>query len=286
MASFAVKLPSQERLIPWVTGALVVLLAYVLAQGTWRLIPDPELPDAPSVASGVSPAASPEQTGLEEIANLHLFGLPASKPTQAAAPIDAPETRLNLTLHGVFAAERPDEGAAIVADPRGSEEFYFSGDRLPGGAQLKEVHADRVILARGGRFETLKLPQASQSGISLDSAPGGASGAEPQVRQVPELRGYREKILSNPTNAFDLVRMQPVSENGQLKGYRVNPGRDRELFRKAGLMPGDVVTRVNGVGLDDPARARDVFKQLTSAAQLNLVVERGGMQQQIVLSVH
>ncbi|WP_303907943.1 type II secretion system protein GspC [Thiohalomonas denitrificans] len=286
MASFAVKVPSQERLIPWVTGVLVILLAYVLAQGTWRLIPDPVLPETPVMRGGASAETSSIQLGLEEVADLHLFGERTRQHQPAvAAPIDAPETRLNLVLRGLFAADRPDQGAAIIADSRGNEKFYLNGDHLPGGAQLKEVHVDRVILARGGRFETLKLPKASRTGISLDDESETGGAAASGVRQLPELRNYREKIRANPTSAFDLVRMRPVSENGRLKGYRVSPGKDRELFRKAGLRSGDVVTGINGMGLDDPARTQEVFKQLTSASQLELVVERGGRQQQIVLSV-
>ncbi|WP_175452508.1 type II secretion system protein GspC [Thiohalomonas denitrificans] len=285
MASFAVTVPSQERLIPWVTGVLVILLAYALAQGTWRLIPDPVLPESSVIRSGASAEASSTASGLEDVADLHLFGQPSSQHQPVAAvPIDAPETRLNLILRGLFTADRPEDGAAIIADSQGNERFYLNGDQLPGGAQLKEVHADRVILARGGRFETLKLPKASESGISLDEV-SGTGGAASGVRQLPELRSYREKILANPTSAFDLVKMRPVSENGRLKGYRVSPGKDRELFRKAGLRSGDVVTGINGMGLDDPARTQEVFKQLTSASQLNLVVERGGRQQHIVLSV-
>jgi len=73
--------------------------------------------------------------------------------------LDAPETRLKLTLRGVFASEDSSGGRAIVGDPQGKEENYAVGDPLPGGAKLSEIYPDRIILERNGRFETLRLPK-------------------------------------------------------------------------------------------------------------------------------
>ena len=47
---------------------------------------------------------------------------------------------------------------AIIATRGGAnEKGYSPGDRLPGGAELKEIYQDRVILKHRGRFETLTL---------------------------------------------------------------------------------------------------------------------------------
>jgi general secretion pathway protein C len=72
---------------------------------------------------------------------------------------------------------------------------------------------------------------------------------------------------------------------GQLKGYRVYPGKDRSAFTAAGLRPGDLVTSVNGVQLDDPAKALQMLGDLGQAGQVNLVVERGGQSQNISINL-
>lgn len=43
-----------------------------------------------------------------------------------------------------------------------------------------------------------------------------------------------------------ILRPQPVFADGHQRGYRVYPGPDRAQFAKLGLMPGDLVTAVNG----------------------------------------
>jgi general secretion pathway protein C len=66
-------------------------------------------------------------------------------------------------------------------------------------------------------------------------------------------------------------------------GFRVNPGRDRETFAALGLMPGDVVTDINGTVLDDPSRGLQVFEALGEATMANVTVLRDGAPQVIVV---
>ena len=47
------------------------------------------------------------------------------------------------------------QGRALIAEGSATEKVYKVGDSLSGGAILHEVLADKVILKRGGRFETL-----------------------------------------------------------------------------------------------------------------------------------
>jgi general secretion pathway protein C len=105
----------------------------------------------------------------------------------------------------------------------------------------------------------------------------------PDPAQLSEIR---ETVLSDPGKAQDFIRVVPASVGGQQRGYRIYPGRDRALFTAAGLRPGDLVTSVNGVELNDPARALQLLGDLSQATTLNVTVERGGQSQNITLSVN
>jgi general secretion pathway protein C len=72
-----------------------------------------------------------------------------------------------------------------------------------------------------------------------------------------------------------------VFANGQQRGYRVYPGRNREQFSKLGLMPGDMVTAINGTPLDDPARGMEILQSMNSATQVTVTVERNGQSTQV-----
>jgi general secretion pathway protein C len=78
-----------------------------------------------------------------------------------------------------------------------------------------------------------------------------------------------------------VVRTQPVFANGQQRGFRVYPGRDRQMFARLGLQPGDLVLAINGTALDDPQRALEIFNTMASANSVALTVERDGQPQDL-----
>ncbi|WMR33045.1 type II secretion system protein N, partial [Metapseudomonas otitidis] len=86
-----------------------------------------------------------------------LFGvLPASGSPEEAAE-DA-STSLSLVLMASLAERGEADSRALIAGPSGSA-FYRIGDRLPGGAVLRAVAPDHVLLQHGGRDYRLGFPR-------------------------------------------------------------------------------------------------------------------------------
>jgi len=270
----------------------VLILSYSLAQFTWMLFPantegDATLPQ-PLEESNIVRVAP------VNLAGLHLFGAIATDNKQSTVVEDAPDTRLRLVLRGVIATTNPDMARAIISEPGGEEKYYAVDDDVPGGALLKEIAADRVILqSKAGRMETLRLPK--EFGGSGRAAKGTVSTAgkktagrdkiTPRISSA-ELRDYRDKMLSNPQELVGLIRSRPVKKDGQIKGYKLFPGKDRALFTRLGLRSGDVIVSVNGMELSDPASGLALLGQLSSATEVSVVVERRGQRQSVTLSLN
>ena len=72
-------------------------------------------------------------------------------------------------------------------------------------------------------------------------------------------------------------------EQGRMVGFRVNPGRNRQQFASLGLRPGDVVTDINGTGMQDPSAGLQVFEALGESTQATVTVRRGGQEQVLVI---
>ena len=79
------------------------------------------------------------------------------------------------------------------------------------------------------------------------------------------------------------MRPAPHVQEGQIVGFRVNPGRDRAAFEALGFQPGDVVTDINGTVLDDVSQGLQVFQSLGEATQANVTVLRDGVPQVLVI---
>ncbi len=291
-------LPSSVNVGRLTSGAnvlLVLLLAYSMATITWQLMPTSSAGSTTTsfapISSGITQRASSQD--LSAVATLHLLGEAGSVPVANDEPIDAPETRLKFTLKGVFADSRKENAMAIIESGSNDEKSYRVGDVVAGAATLHQILGDRVILKRGEQLETLYLPK-EYAGTNLplpqynrvvpSNFGGSAISSAPRI-DTSNMGDLRQKLMENPQDALQLINAQPVMENGQLTGFRVSPGKDRALFARVGLRPGDVITAVNGMQLSDATQMGQVFQQLKSAQQLEVTLNRGGREQQLQLKL-
>jgi general secretion pathway protein C len=140
------------------------------------------------------------------------------------------------------------------------------------------VYPDRVILDRNGVRESLALPRLS---ANAGATPVAYRPADAQSGSLAD--SVRELMAQDQSAVNELLRPQPVFAGGQLRGYRVYPGRNRGQFAKLGLQPGDLVTAVNGAQLDDPNRALDTLRGVGMGAPVTLTIDRNGQQQQLTV---
>lgn len=285
---------SLDRLPKIVNVVLVLVLAATLAQFTWNLVPvsTPE-EIIPQRLSRPTPVQSTSQS-RRSLSSMHLFG--KAEQARTVAPVvqeKVPVSRLNLTLKGVLASTSNSVAKAIIADSSGHENFYSLGMQIPGGATLEEIHKDHVILKRNNRLETLLLPKdvkssAVSTGVSrtpTPSRPGRIGGLSGNKSTGSILKDWRGKLDTDPQSLMSLVRAEPVRRGGSLIGYRIRPGKDRQLLRKFGLRSGDIVKEVNGMVLDNPLKGLEILNSLKSASQVSLAVERNGSSQSFVFQV-
>jgi len=284
-----------RRVIMVVNLLLVIWIASQLARLTWGFFA-PADDAAPVVAETVTaPVQRNEELELiRQIPGWHLMGVVSQQaaPVRAAVPIEAPDTRLKLILRGAFSSDDPKHARAIIADPRGKEDQYAIGDNLPGNAELSEVLPDRVILQRNGRYETLRLPQDQQQknitvsavNTSLRSAVRPRAGVTPSPAQ--RLQAISQRVRQNPVSLYEIVRPVPKQdEEGNIIGYILQPGRDRELFDHLGLQAGDVVTQINDLKLDNAANSAQALKSVQNGQEVTMTVLRDGVEQVMSFSL-
>jgi general secretion pathway protein C len=276
-----------ERHAGWlpaaVTGVFAVLLGVQIAQTAWQVVPEPAntwrpLPERSTVTRGGTPSGP----NVNAIIGAELFGRYVPPAVQEQRIEDAPDTRLSLRLLGVYATQDESLSRAIISQAGGDEKPYAVGNDISRGVRLQAIYSDRVILSREGVLETLRMERDAPS-MASTSAPAarGTDNVAPDPAQLGEIRN---QLLEDPAQAQNFIRVVPANVGGAQRGYRIYPGRDRSLFTAAGLRPGDLVTAVNGIDLDDPAKALQLLTELSDATSINVTVERGGNIQNYSLS--
>lgn len=280
-------------------GFIVSLL--LAAQITWKLVPTRSSssawsPTATTVGSG---AGQIDLTGLQQ---LGLFGKADAQSERPKVEVvetitDAPKTSLSILLTGVVASTADQKGLAII-ESSGIQETYSLGDKIKGtSASLKEVYADRIIITNAGRYETLMLDglvYTSQSTVNQQLQQAKTSKAEQTVSRVDqrqnaeisqELAESRNELLADPSKITDYIAISPVRQGDAVVGYRLNPGKDVNLFRQAGFKANDLAKSINGYDLTVMTQALEMMSQLPELTEVSIMVEREGQLVEIMFSL-
>jgi general secretion pathway protein C len=271
---------------------LILLISLRAAELTWSLIPAPEIQQQmQSKGTKSSPTAKRRDTSqkLDSVVKLHLFGVAGATKTAKKIDSNAPVTRLNLTLHGVFVADEAEKGEAIIGTSGNVQKYYKVGNAVMSGVTLQAVFNDRVVLLRDGQSEVLRFPKVSKPRIATNTrssskakrrSPKAGVGPGPVARSASKnLKKYSNVLRNEPLKIFEYVRFVPVKSRDGMKGYRILPQKNRELYNQLGVRPSDLVTSVNGVALSNDKEAMSLIEKLKDAQSIQVEIVRNGRPQ-------
>ena len=282
------------RLAPWVSRLLVILIGYIAAIIALRFVPVQDTHASVVAPRSVNevPAAAVAPSVVEianDAANQNIFGKPGSEPKAVVKREEGPppETRLNLKLVGVYMAKPADRAIAIISSNGKPEEVYKVGETITGRAVLAEVLQNEVVIDNAGRKETLKLPEqvaSTGTNVGMENLPqggptiqdGGTASAPIELPESP--KEIRDTLVSNPAMLNKLVSAVPYRENGRILGYKITPKQQDGLLANYGVLPGDVITRVNGIALANQKNAIRALRKLVKAPSIDLSILRDGAE--------
>ena len=233
------------------------------------------------------------------IANQHLFGQvkkvvapPKATPKVAQVKTVAP-VKLNLKLHGIVAYKSKD-GFALISSNNGRQKVYAKGDELEKGVIVQQILPEKVVLNNNGQVEELLLPVKEskkkpkttagtrsprnnlRAGNRPPNIPPPRRAYQPSSNSPPDLANFRQQVMANPRRLMDIATPSPAVVDGDFIGFRIQPGRERKLFRQLGFRPGDIITEVNGIILNDASKGAKVLGELAQATDVSVTIRRGG----------
>ncbi len=253
-----------------------------------RLTPSPKVqltdPPPPMAQEAIKPASH-----YAAIHTLDIFN--STKPEEAKPPPAPVKTQLKLKLWGVALHHGDRASYAIIEDQNThKQDLYRIGDSVAGAATLVSIEWDKVTLERDGQKEFLDLipsagplpPGMASSApvplphpvVSGPGSPGGAGIQQLGDHQYAIDRAEVDSALENMNQLFTQIRAVPHFEGGQSTGFRLFAIRQDSLFDRIGLKNGDIISRINGQDLNDPARALAIFQELRNEREITVEVTR------------
>ena len=283
---------------------LLVWIAFSLASLFWRLFPAPMVDSNDLVA--VNTAFEPESAtrtravDIEALKAIPLFGkevapVPVVEEQPEAVQENVEETRLNLTLVGSFANEIDDKKAyAIIANGR-NQVLYKVDEDIEGlnNVSLLKVFADKVIINNRGNQEALMMyPEGGAKRSTTNSTAQVSQFVEREAPAAAPAEGNAAQALASLNDRqrlqkiSDVIRFTRKTENGQMIGFRVLPGRNRAGFEQTGLQLNDVVTAIDGSELNNLRAANEIYREKRNATQASLTVLRDGSELTVDLDLN
>ncbi len=261
-------------------GLLIIWLLSLLVQLFWMLMPQPKVTVAPSeITPSASVGSSLPKVDIGALKDISLFGKVVVAPQPVAETVvqeKVAETKLNLTLKGTFAADDSQQGQAIIANGS-KQDLYRAGEEIKdlSSVKLLAVYSDRVTLENRGRQEALYLYPEGERSVSSEPSPfvGGNVGSE--VRETARPVAAPEARAKRLNQIMRVVRERDKT-TGDMLGFRVLPGRDRESFEQSGLKVNDIITAIDGEQLNDLRSAMTVYRSKREATQVSLSIQREG----------
>ncbi len=254
--------------------ALAAQLAFIVVAMTGR--------SRQSAPPPVSAGPPMPQLDIGGLVNAHLFGNAAAQASGDAA--NAPPSSMPLILAGVLATDDPKLGMAIIGESAQAAKVIAVGQQVPGGAQLHSVYADRAIIDRAGALESVFLPRRGSGPVAAPPMPPPTPVASGESNEAM-IERMRKLVNDDPGLIGQVMRPQPVFAGGEMRGFRVYPGANRQAFARMGLRAGDMVTAINGTPLNDKDRAQEIFGTLASSTDARVTITRNGRQQELVLNI-
>ncbi len=233
---------------------------------------------------------SPEKLSLEIILKRDLFNkddLEGNDENYAnkICPPKTEKSSLHYKVTGILFVQGSKNSSLVLLSPDrvGAEtsSIYKAGDKLEDSI-VENIEKDRVYFVRKRCEEYLDLIYPDiYSKQKKTGTPSGSIYTEPGFeRKGTNTVATREWVNNEITNDLSKIledaRAIPNVVNGQIKGFAVTQIVPDSVYSKLGLKSGDIISSINGMELNDAARAIQTLNSMKNENKLELRIQRGG----------
>ena len=274
----------------YITIINLILIAIVIRYGvnSFYKITVSKL-DVADVATSTGKKTSPVESEAnrpmayyQPIFERHLFGKePETNLKQEPIQVDSlKQTELKLKLWGTVIGG-DNQTYAVIESDRASQNLYRMGDTIQ-NATIKMILREKVVLNVNGRDEILEMEKRL---TATGAKPKRSRTAVSAPRNIAIKRSQIEGAVQNPNQLLKEIKIRPHFQKGKLDGLTITAIKPDSIFRKMGLVSGDILTRVDGEKIESMNDALKFYETIKSASTVKLDIKRRGRMQTIEYNI-
>ncbi len=200
-------------------------------------------------------------------------------PADFSEDTECNATSIPGTLVATIASTNPENSFAMIENSEKKIGLYEISQEYQPGVSIVAVVRHKVFLNNQGRIECMFHGEEPEKKAKTEAKEEGGDG----VRKVDEntyVISQDEKMrqLENLNQLATQARIVPSFKNGQSNGFRIYSIKSGSLFQKIGLKNGDVLQNVNGMEINSPEKALEIYSKLKEESRIRLDVLRRGQK--------
>ena len=180
------------------------------------------------------------------------------------------KTSLDIDLVGTIVLSEPSRSVAAIKVKTDVEPFII-GDILNDTVKIVSIADKRVIFSvlSSGDLEYLDMDEDTNEQTAMK---GG-------IRKIDDDniimdKGYLNRQLNNMNQLLLQARAVPHMVDGEVAGFKLLGIKKNSLYDKLGAKNGDIIKSVNGIAVDSPTVAMQIYHQLRSGKEFNIEIDR------------
>ena len=298
-------LPPAEKFVPGfaavMAGFLAASVAGIVAAGI--LMPRP-IPFALATGQGdgnlqLAGAGRITDSEFKSIISRNIFnseGAAANETTKKDASCTPVKSDLPLKFTGViFGGTKQSSLVLLESTATKQADTFLLGDAVPGDAKIVDITKDKVYFERNACPEFLELQQAELQKRRVAGAPkrnqtpkktdGNETtyredGFERSGNNVAVTKQWVDKALSvDFAKTLQDAKASPNMVGNEVRGFVLTRIRPDSVYEKMGLQDGDVIEAINGIELNDAARAIQTLNAMRNEGNIELQVKKASSGQ-------
>lgn len=218
----------------------------------------------------------------------------ASDDNDNVCTTELKKSTLAYNVSGIIYGGSASTSIVLLEENSANKNLVFKlGDTIVPGKKISDITINKVFIAGKGCPEYLEINYPSPQMQRRFSQKGGNSniaysenGFERIGNTTNVTKQWVNDILSNKlSSVLEQARAVPYLVGGQVKGFTVTQIVSDSVYSKLGLKNGDVVSSINGIELNDAARAIQTLNSLRSESKIDLGIIRDGQPVSLKVNV-
>ena len=258
---------------------ILVLTAVIVYQATGILYSILKLqlirarPVQAALERGSVAAAREPVDAYRVIPERNLFGTTTSRMTdRQAGVLPQQDIALSIELKGTVAGEAKYGFAIIEEKGTRKQRLVKVGDVLL-GVEVLRIKRNAIDLLVNNQEQTLKIVE-SKEGPILSPSPAAKLGIAPGTTVLS--RSEIDEGLQDMGSLLRQALVRPYFNAGVPDGFLISNIRPGSLYKKMGMMDGDIIQEVNHQKIQTADDVMGLLSTVKSSSSLSLTVKRKG----------